>query len=264
MRRLLRTVQVDAYRAFFSFGFLLAAMGMCLSMFFNISTEIIAIKEGYADVLYLYRVAHLQAFTMLSVLLAALPYGASFCTDWDHQFIRPTVIRSDVKRYSASKVIVSALAGGSAVALGELIFILLLRFSVPLVNEKGPMFQNALDDNLYGGLLSEGHYLLYFAVRIAMIFCVAAFFAVLAFWISTYITNVFVTFASPILAYYFLGKLLHGFGVPGWFNIMSILSGVSLDQPLFSLAYAVLAVTLSCIFIGILSLHQIQRRLEHG
>lgn len=223
------------------------------------------LEESYGDVLYLYRVAHVQGFSMLSMIFATLPYATSFCTDWNNQFIRSTVIRTNIKSYGISKVFASALAGGSAVALGEILFILLLRLYLPLVNRESPMFENAVSDSAYGSLLSEGNFTAYFAAKILINFFAAAFFAVLALGISTYLTNIFVTFASPILSYYFFIKLTSIIGLPDWFNLKHVLFGTfPIGKPIFSLLYSAFFVTLLCILMGILIVHQIQRRLEHG
>lgn len=155
MKQLFGNLRIDFRRAYFSFGFLLAAAGMSVALFFSAGTEGRMIKESYGDVLYLYRVAHVQGFSMLSMIFATLPYATSFCTDWNNQFIRSTVIRTNIKSYGISKVFASALAGGSAVALGEILFILLLRLYLPLVNRESPMFENAVSDSAYGSLLSE-------------------------------------------------------------------------------------------------------------
>lgn len=238
---------------------------MSVALFSSASTEVKMIKESYGDVLYLYRVAHVQGFSMLSMIFATLPYATSFCTDWSNQFIRLSIIRTNIKSYGASKVLTSALAGGSAVALGEVLFILSLRLNLPLVNTQSPMFENAVAEPVYGILLSGGYFTAYFAAKILISFFAAAFFAVLALSISTYLTNVFVTFASPILSYYFLIKFFSNIGLPEWFNLQTILFGYfAVGKPFFSLLYSIFFVTLLCILMGILIVRQIQRRLEHG
>ncbi|HVJ50002.1 hypothetical protein [Desulfitobacterium sp.] len=266
MNRLLGNLRVDFRRAFFSFGFLLAVVGMSAALFFSASTEGQAIVyDNGGDVLYLYRVAHLQGFSMLSIIFATLPYAISFCTDWNNQFIRSAVIRTNIKSYGISKVFTTALAGGSAVALGEVLFILLLRLHFPLVDRQSPFFQNAASDQVYGSLLSGGDFTAYFASKILISFFAAAFFAVLALWISTYLTNVFVTLASPILSYYFLLIFTRRIGLPQWCDLQRVLYGTfSAGKPVFSLLYSIFFLTFLCTLMGIMIVRQIKRRLEHG
>lgn len=264
MKQLLGNARLDFRRAYFSFGFIIAVVGMCLALISGASTEGSMIKNG-ADVLYLYIVAHVQGFSMLSVIFATMPFATSFCTDWNTQFIRPTIIRTTIKNYGISKVFTTALSGGSAVALGEVLFILLLRLYLPLVDRQGHMFANAVSDPVYGSLLSGGNYAAYFASRILLAFFAAAFFAVLALWISTYITNVFVTLASPILSFYILTTLTGLIGLPRWLDIRIALSGTFyMGKPFFSLLYSIFFCSFLCILMGILTVRQINRRLEHG
>ncbi|GAB6172494.1 hypothetical protein JCM15765_19720 [Paradesulfitobacterium aromaticivorans] len=87
MKQLLGNARIDFRRAFFSFGFLLAVTGMSVALFFSAGTEGRMLEESYGDVLYLYRVAHVQGFSMLSMIFATLPYATSFCADWNNQFM---------------------------------------------------------------------------------------------------------------------------------------------------------------------------------
>ena len=267
MRKLLGNARVDFCRAFFSFGFLLAVVGMCAALFSGASTEGIVMKDinNRGDVLYLYTVAHVQGFSMLSVIFATLPYATSFCTDWNSQFIRPTVIRTNIKSYSISKVFTCALSSGSAVALGEILFIFLLRLYFPLVERQGPGFDNAVSDQVYGSLLSSGNFTAYFASKILISFFAAAFFAVLALWISTYLSNVFVTLASPVLFFLFITRLTRLIGLPPWLDLSSALSGMFYSgKPFFSLLNSIFLCSFLCILMGILTVWQLKRRLEHG
>ena len=264
MKRFLGNVRVDLRRAFFSFGFILAVVGMCVALFSGASTEGRSIKDG-TDVLYLYMVAHGQGFSTLSMIFATMPFATSFCTDWNNQFIRPTVIRTNIKSYGISKVFTTALAGGSAVALGEVLFILLLRLYVPLVDRQGHMLAGAGSDSVYGSLLSSGNFAAYFASQILIVFFGAAFFAVLALWISTYLTNVFVTLASPVLSFYFITDFTREFGLPAWLNIRFALAGRFYNgQPVFSLMNLIFSCSFLCILMGMAIVRQIKRRLEHG
>jgi hypothetical protein len=265
VNRFLGNLRVDLRRAFFSYGFLLAVVGMCAALFSGASTEDHAITHG-TDVLYLYMVANAQGFSTLSMIFATLPFATSFCTDWNNQFIRPTVIRTNIKTYGISKVFTTALAGGSAVALGEVLFILLLRLYVPLVDRQSDVLAGIVsNDRVYGSLLSSGNFTAYFASQILIIFFGAAFFAVLALWISTYLTNVFVTLASPVLSFYFITDFTREFGLPPWLNIRIALAGrVYNGQPVFSLMNLIFFCSFLCILMGIAIVRQIKRRLEHG
>lgn len=154
MTGFLGNLRVDFRRAYFSFGFLVAVVGMCAALFLGISTEGYVINTvPNEEVLYFYMVAHAKGFSELSLIFAALPYATSFCTDWNSQFICSTLIRSDLKSYSVSKVFTCALAGGSAVVLGEGLFIFLLSLYFSLVNPQDPSFASLTAGDLFGSLL---------------------------------------------------------------------------------------------------------------
>ncbi len=263
MKEFVGILRMDCWRAFTSVGFLLAVFGMLLALLFNTSTERAVMDSGEADVLYLYVVAHFQSFLVLYVILAALPYATSFCTDWNYQFIRFAVIRSNIKKYGISRVIICALSGGAAVALGELLFILFFRLNLPLVNTQNPVFES-ICSTFYGDLLVSGHFIAYFASRIIVISSAAAVFAVLALLISTYITNVFVTLGFPLVAFYSLINLSGQIGLPKWLNLYSILFGTCLETPTASVIYSFFSCSLLCVLLGVLAVRKIERRLEHG
>lgn len=263
MKEILGVLRMDLCRGFASFGFLAAALSMCLALFSNSSTEVRMLETGLTDVLYLYNVAHIQSFSVLYVIFAALPYATSFCVDWNHQFIRSTVIRTSVEKYGFSKVTACALSGGAAIALGELLFIFLLRLNLPLVNTQNPVFEN-ITSLFLGSLLTTGHFAAYFAARILVVSAAAAVFAVLALMISTFITNVFVTLGFPLIAFYSLIGFSGQLGLPEWLNFHSIISGVCLNTPIASVAYSVLCCSLICVLLGVITVRQIKRRLEHG
>ncbi|MCB8818088.1 hypothetical protein [Desulfosporosinus shakirovi] len=265
MKKLFGNIRIDFCRAFFSVSLLLAAVGMCAALFSSISTEVSSLAHGEKlDVLYLFRVAGMQGFSLLSVIFATLPYSTSFCTDWSNQFIRSSVIRTNINSYSISKVFTCAFAGGSAVAIGEILFMLILHMKLPLVDSESHMFANAVSAPIYGSLLSDGNYIVYFAAQIVIVFFASAFFAVLALCISTYLPNVFVTMASPVLFFYFFIRIPQLMGLSTlWFH-KALFGTFYPGRPYLSLLYSIFICSLLCVLMGILIVRQIKRRLEHG
>lgn len=261
MKKFFSNARVDLRRAFFSFEFLLSVAGMCAALFLSVSSQLRAIVNGLmqSNVLNLYDLAHFQGFSLLSAIFATLPYSISFCIDWNNQFIRSVVIRTNIRTYGISKTLTCALAGGSAVALGEVLFILLLCLYFPLV---GP--QSNLTNSGYVSLLSGGHFIVFFAFQILVKFFAAVFFSVLALWISTYLTNVFVTLAVPILSFYFLITIPRVIGIPMRWFYNALMGSAYADNPYGSLLYSIVVCSLLSILMGILVVGQIRRRLEHG
>ncbi|SHH34359.1 hypothetical protein [Desulfosporosinus lacus] len=257
MKKFFSNARVDLRRAFSSFEFLLSVAGMCTVLFLSVSSQLRAMVNGLmqSDVLNLYNLAHFQGFSLLSAIFATLPYSTSFCIDWNNQFIRSVVIRTNIRTYGISKALTCALAGGSAVALGEVLFILLLCLCFPLVGPEG---------NLNNSMLSGGNLIAFFSFQILVKFFAATFFSVLALWISTYLTNVFVTLAVPILSFYFLITIPPVIGISMRWFYNALMGSAYANNPYGSLLYSIVVCSLLSILMGILVVGQIRRRLEHG
>lgn len=260
MIKIWRTLQVDLQRAFCSMNFFLAVLAMFVFLIINTGKEMVFAE----DVLYLYTVANFQSFAIMYVLVAALPYAASFCADWNNQFIRPLLIRISWKSYTISKVTVCALSSAAAVALGEFLYIIFFCVQYPLVDPQGNMFENSTQLS-YGFLLLEGHYITYFFCHILILATAAVFFSVLALSISAYLPNVFVTMASPVIAYYFLISLSYNLGLPGWLDFNAIIKGdACMSSPLLSILYTLCCIVLSSVFLGCLFARRLKRRIGDG
>lgn len=265
MNNILGNMRLDCRRAFFSTGFLLSVAGMCVALFASLSTETSLIKQfnDKYDVLFLYIIATHQGFSLLSVIFATLPFSTSFCVDWNNQFIRSTIIRSDINSYGISRVFTCLLASGSAVALGYIFFIFILMMKFPLANTQSDSFKNALSLP-FGQILLNGNFFIYFIVKLLIIFITSSFFAILALWISIYLPNIFVTMASPVLAYYFIIRIPQEIGISTtWFHI-TIYGMIYPGHPYLSLLYSIFILILLCMLMGIFTVRQIKRRLEHG
>lgn len=262
-RELRGYLRMDLYRAFFSVPFLLAVIAMALMLYISVRYQI---NEPGIDVAYLHMLSQAQAFNDVFYILAALPFAASFCLDWNHQFLKPLLIRANIVRYALSKIMTCALSGFAAIALGQTLFILILRLSVPLVNQDGPAF-GIVSQFTHGALLQEGHNILYFVVHIVGMSLGAAFYAMMAFLVSTRIQNVFVVMASPmIMAFAFRVLTDTAFAwVPAWATPTCILIGrCNLATPLRSFFYEVFVFTLVSVLLGLLIIRQLKRRLGDG
>ena len=111
------------------------------------------------------------------------------------------------------------------VVVSEWLDLMILRlWGFPAVNmENGiPMALGAFDEIGY----SERVYL-YFAAVIFIKACCAGAFAEFALWLSTKITNVFVTLAAPMLAYYVLNTLMMWLRMPSKFYPSMLSKGLS-------------------------------------
>ncbi|MCL1852435.1 MAG: hypothetical protein FWF88_05310 [Peptococcaceae bacterium] len=266
---LVNFLRMDLYRAFVSRVFPLAVLGMTFMLLISVNHQI---NELNIDVAYLHMVSQSSAFNDIFYVLAALPFAAAFCLDWNHQFLKPLLIRGSAVPYAVSKIVTCALSGFATVALGETLFILVLRLKVPLVYPKGPAFLSTVQFT-HGTLLADGHSVLYFVIHIVGMSLGAAFYAVLALLVSTKFQNVFVVLASPmILAVTFrtLSDTLFVW-LPTWATPTVVLIGRSVLEnksgvplPVWSFLYETVVFWLVGIPLSLLIIRQLKRRMAYG
>ncbi|MCL1791355.1 MAG: hypothetical protein FWG40_08440 [Peptococcaceae bacterium] len=267
-RGLVGYLRMDLYRAFVTPVFPLAVLGMTWMLLMSVNHQV---HEPGVDVAYLHMVSQSSAFNDVFYVLAALPFAAAFCLDWNHQFLKPLLVRSSGVPYAISKIVTCALSGFVTIALGQLFFVWVLRMRMALVNPKGPAFLSTVQFT-HGSLLTEGHFVLYFVIHIVGMSLGAAFYALLALLVSSRFQNVFVVLASPmILAVTFrtLSDTVFAW-VPSWATPSVVLIGRSVLErqgvplPGWSFVYEVLVFWLICIPLGLLIMRQLKRRMAYG
>jgi hypothetical protein len=107
------------------------------------------------DVLYfLELLTGLSMFKKLLIIVAGMPFVIGFCQDWNSQYVRFLVIRSGIKRYICSKILVCAASSLLAVIIGMALFLLLISCFMPFINPE----VNAMEGNAFRSLFSSGHY----------------------------------------------------------------------------------------------------------
>lgn len=262
MSGVIGNLRMDLRRAFISPAFLFSSVGMAAVLFFNAANEFKI--NSSCSVLYLDGIMESNYFYSLAMLFCAVPFAASFCADWSNQFIRPSCIRSGPRQYCISKVIACALSGGSVVAFGHILvyFLLLLRFPLARASDIQNMI---LNEPVLGCYLQGRQYLMYLLCKLIFQFEFYAFLAVLAFFISTFIPNIFVVLASPLLAYYFLLNLEAELHLPTWLDIRIISEGqCNLGNTAVSVLYALVFFSVLCAVLGTVAVKNVKGRLQHA
>ena len=176
--RVWNVLRNDFARTVCSKAFVFAALGLTAATFLT-GMEELSCMQSENDLIYIYGIFQYLDFQLLFLLFAAIP-GAVL-----------------------------------VVVVSEWLDLMILRlWGFPAVNmENGiPMALGAFDEIGY----SERVYL-YFAAVIFIKACCAGAFAEFALWLSTKITNVFVTLAAPMLAYYVLNTLMMWLRMPSKF-----------------------------------------------
>jgi hypothetical protein len=262
-------LRIDLYRAFVSVIFPLAVAGMAAILYASVRYVIVeSTAEHHLDVATLHMMARTQGFNDIFYVLGALPFAASFCLDWNHQFLKPLLIRANMTLYAISKIIVCALSAFVTIVSGQVLFLLILSLNYPLVDANNVMLESLITGFTHGELLAQGHNVLYFMHHIIGMSVGAAFFALLAFLVSTRIQNTFVVLASPIILFMtfrlltdmFFAKLL-----PVWLIPSVVLIGRwEWGTPLLSLLYEIFMFALVSVPLGLLIIRQLKRRLANG
>lgn len=166
-------------------------------------------RVSNSDVVYYYGLAKLSIFSKLSLALSATITAVDFCNDWNSRFFWSNCIRCGVRKYSLGKCLLSIFSGGLVAIVGEIIFILTLCVTRPIFDfsvENPSIAIPALKS-----LLDNQQYLSYFAICLISLFLRNSLFALIALYVSTFITNRFVTIVSPIIVWFalsFVGSIL--------------------------------------------------------
>ncbi len=72
-------------------------------------------------------------FSLFAALLATLPFADSLLEDHNHGFIRYVTIRVPYRKYLAAKSMAVGLAGGASIFLAELLMLVLLTLTEPVI-----------------------------------------------------------------------------------------------------------------------------------
>lgn len=269
MEGLTGNLRMDLHRAFHSAGFLVAVIGITVALLLGCTSEAAYIGQGNYDVLTFFNLSHAFGFSQLLPIFCALPFAASFCSDWNNQYFRLACIRSNVRCYSISKVIVCSLSAASSAILGECIYVAVLALKFPLYDAD---IEKGFSSIPFEDLVYNGHYIVvYILLRILIWAAFFAFFSVFAFLVSTWIPNVFVVLSTPVLAYYLVtnvdSTLLYLTNSSNWYKFMSFSflfdANLNVGTILTSLLYPLLLCILLCILSGFLVNRNLKRRLLH-
>lgn len=261
MNKIFNTLAMDLRRAFLSRGFWVAVVAMCTVYYAGIWNQI----KFSEDFLYLFKYS-LDASSLdpIITMICVLPYTNSFCSDWNSQYLKFVVIRSDKKSYGISKVIACALSSGCAIALGMILFFMTLIPWIKFVSPTAANFKFFSTQTLGGGLLLQGHYLLYFLTYVYLVFLTGAFWSVFGLSVSAYMPNKFVALCSPFIAEKILFIITSKF--PVWLRLDKITQGSCIINGSYfiSLSYATIIYTILTIGMGMLFVKAAKRRMANG
>lgn len=127
MKLFFSLLAVDLRRAICSLRFLLSACGVTLVMFLTGLGLLIMPNQAYYDVLYIFGLSSGSENMVLIVgILPLLPFAVTFASEWGEHATGFWIVRTGIRNYSVSKVLVSALSGFLVTAVGMILFVLIL------------------------------------------------------------------------------------------------------------------------------------------
>ncbi|WP_142383402.1 hypothetical protein [Bacillus sp. V3-13] len=255
-----RALTMSFMQVFASPVFYLSIIGVTVLCFISIWERISTSEAGVTVFYSLDIFIGLTMLKKLVVLFAALPYVASFCSDWKCQYIKPVVIRTGTKKYVWSKIITCFVSGLLTVFIGLILFITLLSFKVPLFPDEN------LDQAIYPPFapLAVGEFPILFLLAKSFVFSMAAaFWTVVGLAVSAFIPIHFVAIAAPVIASYVLEEMT--IFLPNWLNIYLLTGSADVihQGPLVSIAYFIFIFILFSVLAGLLFDYQVKRRLRN-
>lgn len=205
MSKIYNTLKMDISRSILTFKFICICFLIVIFLFIGAFSEFKFSK----DVVSLYRYSmEVSGFGYLIPLLSALPYSSSFLDDYENKYFRNILIRSSIKDYAWSKIIMCSLSGGLSLLIGIGSFIFILSFKYPLVSQSSANYEFFIENTVGGVFLKGENPEIYFLICVFLMFLSGVLWSNVGLAISLLITNKFVTYCAPFVLYYFSNVIL--------------------------------------------------------
>ncbi|MDY5026087.1 MAG: hypothetical protein SPF19_06130 [Oliverpabstia sp.] len=259
---LLNYLRVDLYRAVISWRFLAGIIGVAFTMYLA-SLEGIASDTNVTYMVWL--IVYGMPF-MLCLVFSAFPFSGCFCEDFENKYAYLQVERGNPKVYAISKTITIMLVAELTMMFGVMLYVSLLHLRLPWFDTEDAICQSAVTLGGFRGIISNGHYLLYFALFGLQYGIMAGVLALLAAYVSLFISNKLLILAVPFMSFYLItyysGAL---FGANEKLNLIYIFNATYnlWDNDAASFAYAIFIGLLLVWILGVLIICRIKRKMSH-
>ena len=97
-------------------------------------------------------------------MFSAFPFSGCFCEDFENKYAYLQVERGNPKVYAISKTITIMLVAELTMMFGVMLYVSLLHLRLPWFDAEDAICQSAVTLGGFRGIISNGHYLLYFAL----------------------------------------------------------------------------------------------------
>jgi len=253
MKPFFSLIMTGCSRAIFSLRFIISVCGIMLVLFLSSFRTI----SPQSDVLSVVMFSGSGNFILIVGILPLIPFATTFASEWQARATNYWIIRSGVRNYAISKIIVSAFSGFLATFAGILLYALILLIKLPL-------FTHITTGNAYAPLLEEGMPVQYLLLSAAHLSLSSALFATAALWISTYIPNRFTAITAPIVLYFTLYRLTRFWELPPFLQLGILLEGTyHAGSPQATIFFKLGTILILCALMGFGTVGQIRRRVQH-
>ncbi|RDU24510.1 hypothetical protein [Anaerosacchariphilus polymeriproducens] len=258
---MVRNIQMDMKRAIFSYKVIFALFGIMLLWIINGKRF-----SQPEDLFYLFVYTKgLTITTLLAIIISNVGYGTSFCEDFKHYAIRPIVIRTSVKKYVISKIIVCSIVTMLIYVVGTLLFVLIMMKDLPLTTSSSMMVDNIKSASCFDFLLPEHSFLVILIQCILDGMCCCTM-SVVALSLSTFIPNEFIVLCIPLVIYYLqIFLFIDTLKLPAIFDFEQVFMACFTDN--ISIGHFILRALLVFLFyhivFGVLMYWKVKRRVAN-
>lgn len=255
MRKLMPYLRNDIQRIFLSKRFLITVFLIPALDFFSAASE----KLPGMDVFQMLQWIDMFGLCIFIYVIYTIPYAYSYCVDISNRFIYYSVIRGSKIDYVRAKIIACSLGGSCAAFLGRLGTIFLLSLKMPLWNG---LAGSGNGEEFFYKMAENGELWKAFLLALLLNSLKAAVCAVSAFMVSTYVPNIFLVAASPIICHQLLINIMGVLPYNRWLSFSRIYSiyGEVIPSAWGTLLYALFVTAVLIYGMGKLSSRAIIRR----
>lgn len=148
----------------------------------------------------------LSGFLPFACIFPVMPYGTSFCDDYNSGYIKFITIRTGYKKYCFTRIATVGLSGGIAIFLPFLIiFIVAIIVGKPCTGIQEDQFYLY---TMWENYVSAGGGSLVLAAKLLLAFLFGAVWSLVGLAVSAWIPNRYVTLIAPFIIYQSLWLLL--------------------------------------------------------
>jgi len=220
------------------------------------------------DIIQIFTSGDAPFFSVVILILETLPYGTIFCSDWENRYIRSIIMRTSPVNYAISKILCCFTGALLAGTLGRLLFIALFLPFVGSVNPMtNPLVINALAHPLGGQwVLANHHYFTWILIESLERSLQGCIYAIFSIFLSVKITNVFITLAMPVVAYYIYMNIANLFCFPNFLYMTAVFDndGIFPNNLLYGVLYGLFFAGVFSALFGYRFVEGVKGRLENG